>query len=409
MSCSLRARPLPAPYFNTRVIGQYLDKHLLIPLLAFLREKNDELEPAAFAKKDLIAAQMDVISKTKMVQYELEFYTELTGKKEMNAEMKARHDKVLSDWAGYQHECGALLALVDVPVGEDGQPTREPAPMDALIKEGNFNLPYLSANHEVDAENVPALYHWGKFRFECGNYGEALQYLSAFRALSTDAPSLQSSLWGKFAADMLMQNWEVAMEDITRLREQIDAKRDSVSSLHQLQQRTWLMHWGLFVYFNHQQGRGELIDLFTNEHYLNAITTNAPHLLRYLAVAVITDKRRKSTLNELVKVIQQCEYMYSDPITQFLSCLYVNYDFEGSQQKLMECEQLFNNDFFIVMCQDEFIENARHFIFEVYCRIHQTIDITLLSTQLNMPSVRALAHPLSSSAFLSSCPLVAPL
>ena len=87
--CVAPCRPLcerlsTATYFNTRVIGQYLDKHLLIPLLAFLREKNDELEPPAFAKKDLISAQMDVISKTKMVEYELEFFTELTGKKEMN-------------------------------------------------------------------------------------------------------------------------------------------------------------------------------------------------------------------------------------------------------------------------------------------------------------------------------------
>eukprot|EP01049_Picozoa_sp_SAG25_P000166 SAG25_NODE_5_length_29351_cov_43.404335_24_plen_86_part_00 len=32
-----------APYFNTRVIGHYVDKHLLIPLLAFVREQNDTL------------------------------------------------------------------------------------------------------------------------------------------------------------------------------------------------------------------------------------------------------------------------------------------------------------------------------------------------------------------------------
>ena len=28
-----------APYLNTQVIGQYLDKHLLIPLLQNLKEK----------------------------------------------------------------------------------------------------------------------------------------------------------------------------------------------------------------------------------------------------------------------------------------------------------------------------------------------------------------------------------
>ena len=43
-------------------------------------------------------------------------------------------------------------------------------------------------------------------------------------------------------------------------------------------------------------------------------------------------------LKELVKVIQQEQYSYKDPIIEFLECLYVNYDFDGAQQKLRECE-----------------------------------------------------------------------
>jgi hypothetical protein len=45
-------------------------------------------------------------------------------------------------------------------------------------------------------------------------------------------------------------------------------------------------------------------------------------------------------LKELIKVIQQEHYTYRDPITEFLECLYVNYDFEGAQQKLRECEEV---------------------------------------------------------------------
>lgn len=37
----------------------------------------------------------------------------------------------------------------------------------------------------------------------------------------TDRNAL-SSLWGKLASEILMQNWEAAMEDLTRLRETID-------------------------------------------------------------------------------------------------------------------------------------------------------------------------------------------
>ena len=45
-------------------------------------------------------------------------------------------------------------------------------------------------------------------------------------------------------------------------------------------------------------------------------------------------------LKELIKVIQQERYTYSDPVTEFLECLYVNYDFEGAQKKLRECEEV---------------------------------------------------------------------
>lgn len=38
---------------------------------------------------------------------------------------------------------------------------------------------------------------------------------------STDRNAL-NSLWGKLASEILMQNWEAAMEDLTRLRETID-------------------------------------------------------------------------------------------------------------------------------------------------------------------------------------------
>ncbi len=38
---------------------------------------------------------------------------------------------------------------------------------------------------------------------------------------ATDRNAL-NSLWGKLASEILMQNWEGAMEDLTRLRETID-------------------------------------------------------------------------------------------------------------------------------------------------------------------------------------------
>merc|ERR1711884_737253 len=124
--------------------------------------------------------------------------------------------------------------------------------------------------------------------------------------------------------------------------------------------------------------------MFLQPQYVNTIQTTCPHILRYLTTAVITNKRRRTVLKDLVQVIQQESYTYRDPITEFLECLYVNFDFDAAQQKLRECEKVLSNDFFLVACIDDFIENARLFIFETFCRIHQCISINMLAEKLNM-------------------------
>lgn len=252
----------------------------------------------------------------------------------------------------------------------------------------------LNDRFQIGPDQIEALYQYAKFQFECGNYSAAADFLYQYRALCTNSEKSLSALWGKLAAEILMQNWDIALEELNRLKEIIDSKNFS-SPLNQLQNRVWLMHWSLFIFFNHENGRNGIIDLFFQDRYLNAIQTNAPHLLRYVATAVVVNKRRRNMLKELIRVIQQEQHSYKDPITEFIECLYVNYDFEGAQNKLRECEDVIMNDPFLgkhvedgttttVPMRDEFLENARLFIFETYCRIHQRIDISMLAEKLNM-------------------------
>ncbi|CAG2175952.1 unnamed protein product, partial [Oppiella nova] len=139
-------------------------------------------------------------------------------------------------------------------------------------------------------------------------------------------------------------------------------------------------------------GRELLIEMFLEKKgnylkqqpYLNAIQTMCPHILRYLTTAVITHRQRRQYMKDLVRVIQQESYTYRDPITEFVECLYVNFDFDGAQKKLRECEIVLDNDFFLVACLDDFIENARLFIFETFCQIHECISINMLADKLNM-------------------------
>ena len=212
----------------------------------------------------------------------------------------------------------------------------------------------------------------------------AAEFLRYYRSLCASAERSVSALWGKFAADILMQDWEEAQEDLTRLKEIIDTKMGT-NPVQQLTQRTWLLHWSLFVFFNHENGRNAIIDLCFQDRYMSAIQTHARHLLRYLAAAVVVNKRRRNQLKDLMRVLVQEKYAYSDPVTRVLECLFVNYDFQGAQAALEECDGLLRTDFFLVGLREEFMERSRAFIFETYCRIHSRIDLASLSDRLAMP------------------------
>ena len=54
-------------------------------------------------------------------------------------------------------------------------------------------------------DQVDALYHFAKWNFECGNYSAAAEYLYHYRTLSTHPERTIASLWGKVAADVLLQ------------------------------------------------------------------------------------------------------------------------------------------------------------------------------------------------------------
>mmetsp|Transcript_1937 Transcript_1937/g.2337 ORF Transcript_1937/g.2337 Transcript_1937/m.2337 type:complete len:300 (+) Transcript_1937:1082-1981(+) len=210
-------------------------------------------------------------------------------------------------------------------------------------------------------------------------------------------------LWGKLSCEILVENWEEASIALTAVKLSIEqlALTKKMTALTALQQRTWLLHWSLFVFWNNSGAKGleSMVELFTSEKYLQAITTNAPHLLRYLTAAVLLCKRRvakassskdgrssgsevRKLMKDLVRVMQNCEY--SDPIVEFVDCLCVKFDFDGAQTKLVECETVLSTDFFLCKQTALFMEEARVFVFENYCRIHDKIDLNTLAAKLAM-------------------------
>lgn len=54
----------------------------------------------------------------------------------------------------------------------------------------------------------------------------------------------------------------------------------------------------------------------------------------------------------------------------------------GVQEQLQKCQGLIANDYFLAEVKDTFTEQARMAIFEVYCRIHQRINLDALAAQV---------------------------
>ncbi|KAL9539382.1 hypothetical protein MBANPS3_010289 [Mucor bainieri] len=344
----------------------FLDRHLVFPLIEFLELKE------VYAPEELLQAKYDLFKGSNMVDFVLDLYKKLHKTEEAPKEFTDKRESVLSKMEDLRTKAQKVMDVLE-----------KPEVIAALRQDKAQNLQYLKENYKFTDDSINILYEFGQFQYNCGDYGGAADYLYHFRVLSTDAERSLSATWGKMAAEILTGNWDAALEEMQKLREAIDSK-NFTSPLQQLQQRTWLLHWSLFVFFNHPKGRDGIVDMFLTPQYINTIQTSCPWILRYLATAVVTNKRRKNQMKELVKIIEQEAYEYKDPVTEFVEALFVRFDFEGAQKKLKECEDVLSNDFFLAATHEDFMESARQFISETYCRIHQKIDIKEMSQRLNL-------------------------
>jgi len=237
-------------------MAPFLDGHLVFKLLASVDRMNDDTQ--TFKKADLLNAQISLIAKTKMVDYEIEL-RESAGET-ISAETKARQLATQNEYQHQHDDCEAILGVVQP---RDAKKEHSALRYD-LAKAGNFNKEYLEAEYQVDADQIEGLYELGKFIFECGDYASSVEYLSAYRLLIADPKKGRgfSALWGKLAAEILNDEWAEAERDVHNLQEIIDRGTKDVSQPELLQQRTWLIHWSLFVFLARPQARSGLVIVF---------------------------------------------------------------------------------------------------------------------------------------------------
>merc|ERR1711916_30509 len=348
-------------------ISPFLDPHLVLVLLDFLAKQDD-------ADKEIDEVRYELIAKTNMVDYALEVHASVFPGEDPPADLVGSRETVV----------GQLKALKE------------------MEESGRYNRDGVLEVEDVTVEAVDALRDYAKCLYECSRYEAAAEYLGHYLKFASEGDVLPA-LWGKLASEILTaNNWSVAYDDLLALKDLLDpptsGRRDrrrnnqnsgvggssNEAAVLKLQERTWLIHFSLFVFFNHPDGRDGIIDFLFEDEYLNTIQTSCPHILRYLTTAVVTNKRRRNVLKSLVSVLEQERYSYSDPITEFVYSLYVEFDFDAAREKLNACKSVLASDFFLVACQEDFMTNARLFIFETFCRVHQQIDLSVLASKLDM-------------------------
>ncbi|KAK4641404.1 eukaryotic translation initiation factor 3 subunit E [Podospora bellae-mahoneyi] len=359
-----------------------LDRHMIFPLLEFsasqLVDEDGQVRDEAKARQ-ITQAKFALTKRTNMTDYVANLYCELEGLDEAPAEYTERKKQVFSQLENYEQQTAKITELLE----------RDDV-VNALRSDKVANLEFLKREHDVTIDMVNALFDLGNLQYSCGNYGDATETLYRFRVLSTDNDKVAYATWGRLACEILTMSWESALEEVQKVREVIDSKL-SQNPLAQLQHRTSLIHWALFPLFNYDKAREPILDLFFNAGYINTIQANCPWILRYLAVAVITNRTKaknmgvqQKQMKDIVRIVKQEAYEYQDPITRFVHALCIDFDFEEAQQQLVLAEEVLRGDFFLLNHADEFVDSARHLIFESYCKIHARISLTDLSARLGL-------------------------
>ena len=277
-----------AEYDLTAKFLQHVDRHLGIPMLQHLA--STEL----FNENDLLKAQYELAKGTSMVGFTQELFSQAFPGQKAPAELEKQREEAIATNERLASEVENALNVIE-----------DPNVLSSLKTDKQQNLVWLEQNYKLTLDQINALYRFGYFQFNCGNYAEASSYLYHFRIFSIDPTMTLSAHWGKLASDVLMGNWDQALEELKLLRDQVDSGAggntaisssfDDAASIADapvaptssesaamagvneglLQKRTWLLHWSLFVYFNHPQGREMLVEHFFSPAYLSTVQTSA--------------------------------------------------------------------------------------------------------------------------------------
>jgi translation initiation factor 3 subunit E len=368
----------PSCYDLTHKVSPFLDRHMLVPVLDFLKDHS------VYDEKDITKAKIDVVVGTCMIDFALDMYNDLG--EEVPSHLEELKTTTLEKVQSAQQKALPLLQILE----NEEDLTK--------IKTCKSTQEICDAFPDLEPDFLDTLWEYARLLFDCGNYELVAILLRHYRSLTmsqdADRPVTEKqywAFWGLLASCILHGIWDEAATQVIQLEATMDSNSMKMSKTELVTQKAWLLHWAAFIIFKSEKGSQpaiKLLDLFLAEKNLSIISISCPHLFRYVATCLILHKRLKHMMKDTVAIIHyECSERaaaYKDPITQFITALYIDMDFDEAQKQLKKCKQVLEVDYFLKESWDEFEENARLLIFETYCRIHQCINIHMLASRLNM-------------------------
>lgn len=358
---------------------QHLDRHLIYPILEFYQANG------LHSEKEMLQAKFDLLQDTNMPGHCAELYKQIHGTEEVPSSFEERQSAIDRQLVELEASSQKVLEVLE-----------KPDLASALRQDKSQNLVYLRDSYGIDIEDIDVLYKLGQFDYNRGNYSGAVEHLYHFKILSPNQNMITTATWGKLASEILTANWDDATQELQKLKEQVDA--DSDDSLVQFRNRTWLLHWALFPLFKSGTIKAtELLDLYFVAAHLNVIQTAAPHLLRYLTIAVLMTSFGKASagtpnrrLRDLIRLLD-FDNQQQDPIVKFATAIFSHYDFSTAASYLPEIQKAIAADYFLADSSDIIIKSLKIAVAEAYLRLHTITEIQKIADLLDLSSDDAIA------------------
>lgn len=238
-----------------------------------------------------------------------------------------------------------------------------------------------------------------------GVYLRSRFYLECVSELVTEASNDDATreefLWGSLLALCMLLRTNGQTEDlgsidfdvIPQLGLQIESLIDvpvdnsqAAFNKKDLLPLVWLIHsliWPLFLHYlktsrvssRHSGPWMDLIDWLLSERVVQCVQAVAPHLIRYYAALAILLRKREETVQAIGTLISNTAHKYEDPLTRLVDSVFLECDFDKSQQELKEVVILCRNDYLLADLASTIEDQARLLVFDNYCRIHRSINI----------------------------------